>query len=487
MELTRFLDTLQETVGQTLPSLVGAVLILLVGWIIAIVIRAGTRRGLRFLRLNERVRTDTGRALNLESGIASGAYYLVLLLVLIAVLNTLRLELVSAPLQTLADQVFAFLPKLVAAALLLLIAWVLATIARAVVTRALGATTLDERLSGGAAGRPISETAGNVVYGLILLLFIPAVLGALDLHGLLGPVQGMVQEILAMLPNILAAAIITLAGWWIARIVRELVTNLLATTALDSVAERAGLRGTMAASRLVGLVAYILILVPAVIAALQALQIQSITDPATRMLEQIMVAVPNIFAAAIILTIAFVVGRLAATLVSALLGGLGFDRLPARLGLGAAFAGEPTPSQLVGRVIVFFVMLFAVVEAAGRLGFEQVAQLVSMFIQFGADVLLGTSIIAVGFWLSNLAHTAILRTQGDAARTVAGIVRFAILGLIVAMGLRAMGLANDIVNLAFGLTLGSVAVALALSFGLGGREAAGRQMEHWLSRLRGER
>jgi hypothetical protein len=49
-----------------------------------------------------------------------------------------------------------------------------------------------------------------------------------------------------------------------------------------------------------------------------------------------------------------------------------------------------------------------------------------------------------------------------------------------------MGLADDIVNLAFALTLGSVAVAIALAFGLGGREAAGRQMEYWLARLRGE-
>ena len=52
------------------------------------------------------------------------------------------------------------------------------------------------------------------------------------------------------------------------------------------------------------------------------------------------------------------------------------------------------------------------------------------------------------------------------------------------ISLRAMGIADDIVNLAFGLTLGAVAVAIALSFGLGGREAAGRQMEAWLSKLR---
>ncbi len=55
---------------------------------------------------------------------------------------------------------------------------------------------------------------------------------------------------------------------------------------------------------------------------------------------------------------------------------------------------------------------------------------------------------------------------------------------MIAMGLRAMGIADDIVNLAFGLTLGAVAIAVALSFGLGGREAAGKQMEHWLSKFR---
>ena len=64
------------------------------------------------------------------------------------------------------------------------------------------------------------------------------------------------------------------------------------------------------------------------------------------------------------------------------------------------------------------------------------------------------------------------------------VVRIAIVGLAIAMGLRAMGIADDIVNLAFGLILGAVAVTIALSFGLGGREAAGKQMDYWLEKLR---
>ena len=80
-----------------------------------------------------------------------------------------------------------------------------------------------------------------------------------------------------------------------------------------------------------------------------------------------------------------------------------------------------------------------------------------------------------------------LIVSGPNAMFMAGLARITILGLVLAMGLRAMGIADDIVSLAFGLTLGAVAVAVALSFGLGGREAAGKQMEYWLGRMRGER
>jgi hypothetical protein len=129
-------------------------------------------------------------------------------------------------------------------------------------------------------------------------------------------------------------------------------------------------------------------------------------------------------------------------------------------------------------------MLFATVEAAHRLEFTQVRDLVSMFIRFGGEVLLGAAILVIGFWLASVAHDAIRRASGGERAGLAQLARVAILGLVIAMGLRAMGIADDIVNLAFGLTLGAVAIAFALSFGLGGREAAGRQMEHWLSQLR---
>ncbi|MGI9592577.1 MAG: mechanosensitive ion channel [Myxococcota bacterium] len=487
MDLTTLFTTVQERAGEILPNILAALAILILGWFAALVVRAVVRRVLGLLRLNERLGTAEGaEGTDVESGAAAGAYYLVLLFVLLAVFDALNLEIVSGPLASLVDSFLGYLPNLVAGGVLALLAVVVATVARTLVRRGLAATSIDESLAVHAGVRPVGESLATVVYWLVVLLFLPGILAAFAVEGLLAPVESMADRFLAMVPNLVAAAAIGGVGWLVARIVRDLSTNLLAATGADRVGEAVGLREGRSPSRLVGLVLYVLILIPAITAALEALKIQAITAPATAMLAAIMTAIPQVFAAALILLIAYLVARFAAGLVSELLAGAGFDAMPAHVGLAEAFRGDLTPSRLVGHVILFFVMLFAAVEAAGRLGFDQLARLVATFVEFGGQVLLGTGIIAVGFWLSGLARTAIERVYGERSSGVAGLTRFAILGLVLAMGLRAMGLADDIVNLAFGLTLGTIAVAVALSFGLGGREAAGRQMEHWLARLRGE-
>ena len=273
-------------------------------------------------------------------------------------------------------------------------------------------------------------------------------------------------------------------GWFVARLLRDLVTNLLGAAGADRLGAEAGLAGTTKLSGLAGMLVYIFVLVPALIAALNALNISVISDPATEMLGTFMAALPNLFAAAIILAVTWFVGGFVSNLTTNLLGGLGFDGLPAKLGVGDLAGSETTPSAWVGKGVLFFLMLFAVTEAAARLGFGQVEQIVATLIAFGGQVLLGGVIIAVGVWIANLVHAAMTRVSGETGDGMAGIMRFAILGLVTAMGLRAMGLADDIVNMAFGLTLGAVAVAFALSFGLGGREAAGEHMRHWLGQLR---
>ena len=182
-----------------------------------------------------------------------------------------------------------------------------------------------------------------------------------------------------------------------------------------------------------GLLVFIAVFLPSLIAALDALRIEAISRPATDMLSMFLAVVPHIIAAGLILAVTWLVGSFASRLLASLLQTLGFDTLPARVGLGHAFEGK-SASGFIGKVALFFAMLFAVVEAANQLD---------------------SVILVIGFWLAGLAHEAIERAAGPNS---CGLARFAILGLVVAMDLRAMGIADDIVNLAFGLTLGAIAL-----------------------------
>jgi hypothetical protein len=380
--------------------------------------------------------------------------------------------------------VVGYVPHLVAGAVLALVAWLLAVVLRAVTTRALAATTLDERLSEEAGMAPISRSAGNVLFWLVILFFLPAILGALRLEGVLEPVRDLLGRMLAYVPGIFGAAVIAIAGYVVARVLRALVTNLLAAAGSDRLNACIGLDPAVQLSRLGGTLVFILVFVPSLIAALDALQVEAISRPATQVLHQILGAVPHIIAAAVILLLTWYVAKFAAGLLTKLLESAGFDSLPAKLGLSHALSGATSPSRLAGAVVLFFALLFGAVEAASQLGFYQVSDVVTTFITFSGDILLGSAILVVGFWLSGVAATAIRRASPEGGQLAANVARFAILGLVIAMGLRAMGIANEIVQLAFGLTLGAIAVAVALAFGLGGREAAGKLLDHWLAKLR---
>ena len=484
MNLNTFSQALQQSLGAHIPQILGALAILALGWLLAVMARAGTRRLLRLARLNQRLGESAATPIDAETPAATAVFWLVLLATLVAVLNTLDLTMLSAPFASMVQDVIGYVPHLAAGAVLALVAWVIATLLRALTTRALAATTLDERLSEEAGMAPISRSAGNVLFWLVILFFLPAVLGALRLEGVLDPVRDLLGRLLAYVPGIFGAAVIAIAGYVVARVLRALVTNLLAAAGSDRINERIGLDPAVQLSRLGGTLVFILVFVPSLIAALDALQVEAISRPATQVLHQILGAVPHIIAAAVILLLTWYVAKFAAGLLTKLLESAGFDSLPAKLGLSHALSGATSPSRLAGAVVLFFALLFGAVEAASQLGFHQVSDVVTTFIAFSGDILLGSAILVVGFWLSGVAATAIRRASPEGGQLAANVARFAILGLVIAMGLRAMGIANEIVQLAFGLTLGAIAVAVALAFGLGGREAAGKLLDHWLAKLR---
>ena len=494
-------DQATQLVGGYLPNLLAALAILVIGWLVALVVGALVRGTLHRTSLDNRVaRWLMGDAkaekLPVERYVGKAFYYVIMLFVLVAFFETLNLTIITEPLNALLNQLTEFAPRLVGAALLLAIAGVVATVLRRIVSGSLGAFRLDERLGGEPTERegkgvPLSQTVGDAVYWLILLLFLPAILGALALEGLLAPVQTLMNEVLGYLPNLLAAGLILVVGWFLAGLVQRIVTNLLTAVGLDRVSQTAGLARVIGATKMssvVGTAVYILILIPVLISALNALALEAVTQPASNMLSTILAVIPTLFAAVLLLTVAYLVGQWVANLISNMLAGVGFDNLLAYLGLGRRVEPKDrrAPSAIVGTLILVAIMLFASIEAARLLGFEALATLISEFVIFAGQVILGLIIFGIGLYLGNLAAAAVQASATAQAPVLALVTRVSIIVLAAAMALRQMGLANEIVTLAFGLLLGAIAVAAALAVGLGGRDVASRAIERWVNRWEGK-
>ncbi len=471
--------------GGPIGSIIGAILIFIIGWLVALGIAALVRGVLSKINLNQRMNSSTGKSYDLEGIISKIVFWFIFVIAISGALSQLNLNSISAPFANMVNQVLTFIPNLIAAIAVGVIGWVIATVARTAINAALSKTSMDERLSAKAGVKPMSSTIADMVYWFILLVVLTMVLGQLELDGLFAPLTNMVDKIFSFIPNILIAAVVFVVGYIIAKVVRGIVTNLVSTFDVQKLATKAGLSEQNSLPNIAGSLAFLVVIIPTIIAALNALKIDVIARPATNMLNKIMEALPNIFMAIAILVVTFYVVRMVANIIKGLLENTQINQLPAKVGLQQTM-GDKKVSDLVGYAIVFFAMLFASIAAADLLGFEPISAIIAMFIAFGANIILGAIILFIGFWLANIIAGVVERSE-QGSQFLANIVRVLIMGLVLAMGLKAMGIADSIVNLAFGLTLGAVAVAFALSFGLGGQEAAARFLRKMQDKMDRER
>lgn len=519
---SRFLQEVSVQLGQFLPSLVWAIVLLLLGWLLATVVALAIKNLLKRTQLDNRLArwasgSSSDQPIPVEQWAATLVYWLIFLFAIVASLNALNLAAVSAPLNNFLDQIFAYLPRVGGAALLLGVAWIVATLVRTLVVTGLGRFNLDDRLAqqagleGGRSPVVLNETIGNVLFWFILLLFIPLVLSALQLPGLLVPLEELINSFLQAIPRLITAGLILGLGWIIARIARGVVTNLLVAVGADQIGPRMGLKSTasegLSPSNLMGTLAYVLVLIPTVVSALNELDIDAISAPAIVMLEQVMTAIPQVLMAGVVLAVAYFVGQFVANLVTELLRSAGFDNILEVLGLPQlqpdpqptaapqTLDGEDlplaptatpgrTPSELVGIMTLVVIVLFGAVTATEILNFAGLTDIVRAVLRVGVRVLSGLVVFAVGLYLANLAFRLVSAMGTGQAKLLAQATRIAILIFVGAMALQQMGVAPDIVNLAFGLLMGAVAVAIALSFGLGGRDVAGEQLRDWINDFR---
>jgi hypothetical protein len=341
----------------------------------------------------------------------------------------------------------------------------------------------------------VGTELGRLAYWLVWLVGLIAAMQPLGLNEVLTPVTVMTNEVFAFIPRVIGAGVLFFAGLILARVVRHVVEAALGALNLERLFSRAGLpigdapmavddtgvaqegvapaRGSIA--KAVGVTASAIIIIFAAIGALGALKIAAISDPATAMLQSIALSIPNVLAALIILAIAFLIGRWGKSLIETVLPGLGFDNAMRALGMMPAAS---VPSRVVGNIAMTAAIIVGIMEAAHKVGGDSTAALLFQVTSLGGKVIFGTVIIVVGIFLARILSTLVGSSTGEASFAET-IVKYAIIALFTAIGLTFMGLADQIVMMAFGLILGAAAVACAIAFGLGGRDVAARILERW--------
>jgi len=487
------LQSLIAPLGVSVLNLIVALLILLVGYIVARIIGSITRRLLKRINLDNRLaetlsEPDQPREIQVEDGIAKGVFWLLMLFVLVAFFQRLGMIGIAAPISAFLERVTTeFLPRLVAAGIILFIAWLVALALKFLVEKGAQLLKIDERLSKYAALEEdervsVGKSLATAVYWFVFLLFLPSVLNTLGLDEIAAPINEVFSVVIGYLPNILGALVVAAIGWFIARVIREIVTNLLTAIGTDNLGERLGLSAERSLSSLIGMLVYIFIWLVVLISALDVLDIAAITIPTTQMLSTIINVIPNLIVSALILVIAYYVGRLISNLIRDLLSGIGFDTIPEKIGL--KWSATTSFSQWAAYLVLFAIMLFATISALEMLGTEALVGMLNLFAVFFWKVILAVVIFAIGLYFANLSYKLVLATGTNQANFLARMAQISIIVFAAAISLREIGVANDIINIAFGVTLLAIGLAVALSLGLGTTKISEREVDGFIKKLR---
>ncbi|MGO3153698.1 MAG: mechanosensitive ion channel [Galactobacter sp.] len=370
-------------------------------------------------------------------------------------------------------------------------------------------------------GQTLGDTLGSILSLVVWLFGLIAILSVFQLNSVLDPIQGMLNSVFTYVPNIVGALFVLVLGIMIAKIVKTLIVTGLNAAKLEKRVEQlkgtveepikggepglggygataASSQGTPAAAHAgqaapqagqvappgyapaqpaaagtgskiantIGSIVYAVIVIVVAIAAVQILDIRAVSDPAEQVLSTVLNALPNILGAGVVIALGVVIGRFVAGLLRRSLEGSSLD---ASLQKSGVLGEGKSVAPYVANVVFIAILLFFAVMAAYLLGFYEITGILNTVLEVGGKVALGAAVIVVGFFVGILLSKFL---KGAAA----AVVKWVVIVLFFAMGLQTMGLADSIIQLAFGSVVIGGAIAAVLAFGLGGREAAGRAL-----------
>lgn len=422
----------------------------------------------------------------IERFTAKVVFWICMLLVVVGVLQFVGLSQVAGPLERLVDTIVQALPRIGKAVLILVIAYFAGRILKAVIGNGLNMLDVDRRFAALAEDdqppkQTFAETAGNIVFWLLIVVGLAGAFQALDIEPISAPLRNALDQLVGYVPDLAVAALIIFAGWILSKLLRTIVRNLLSSLGFDNLMKRWGLAkfaGELTPSDLMGVVVMAFVMIQAVIAGLNQVGMTTLSQPLTNMVDQFWQMLPALAISVVIIAAGVFIGKLLRAVVTTALRNFGFDGLMARVGFGKMVDREEGTnefSELVGYAVQVVVVLLAIAQALDNLELSTWAVHVNTLLTYLLEnVLIALAVVMVGFVLGQYVRDLVVARQGDneTGRWIGEFARYAVLVFAFTMAVRQLDVAEDFVLMSFGLLFGALCLALGLAFGLGGKDVA---------------
>ncbi len=516
-----------------LPTVGVALLILIGGWLAALIVRGLVFAGLKRTSIDDKIAAamgiDTGDEgdYKVERALSKAVYYIALAFVLVAFLERLDIKAVTAPIVTVLDGLGSAVPGLLKAALIGFVGFAAAMIVKKLLLKVFDKSKVIGRL-GKMAGHDDdeqNEATGKLVatmafWFIIVMAAIPT-LEALQIGALAEPLKAALAVVSTYLPKVLGAALLLLAGYVLGRLCRAVVTKVIDKSGIDRGLKRIGfekLLGSTSAGSILGTLAMAFVMLHFAISAVGRLDIREISEPLGLILQQLYGYLPKLVVGGLLLAVGVLVARLVARASRAILAGIGFNALLVHIGVAtemsaaskqqqtdgektldagvkraqgddkaagpdveavlAGGSGLRTPSDIAGSLIGALVVIVFLRQVLSTLGLEGLAQMVDTLLGYLPDVLVAAVVVAAGMWAGRWARARIdeltKASKDQLMRSLGAVVHIAVVTVAAMVALQQLGVGSQLIGIAFGLVLGAICLALALAFGLGGRDVAGQ-------------
>ncbi|MFN0181082.1 MAG: mechanosensitive ion channel family protein [Gemmatimonadales bacterium] len=200
--------------------------------------------------------------------------------------------------------------------------------------------------------------------------------------------------------------------------------------------------------------------------------------------DQLINILPSFLFAAGILLVGYLVARLIERWTDAVLSRLNFNKMAEAGGISEAVGRTGTrldPIHVIGKLLFWLVMLVVILLASAALGLNSINVMFGTMLSYIPTLFAAVIIVILGMIVGEFVRAIVLASAGgvEGVPTLAKVAKVAVVLIAVFMAMQQMGVAAEIITAAFTATVGAIALAAGLAFGLGNRDLAGEITRRW--------